>query len=286
MYSVDHYDTMEQYTVPEILRVPLTEICLNAKILAGQDIPIEEFLLKALQPPPITSIRQSISVLKQIDALDDNENITYLGRHLADLPVDCHLGKCLLYSIVLRCLDPVVTIVAALSVKDPFMLPLGNEAAKINQIKKEFAMDSLSDHQMLLNTYEAWSREHRKRNDKKFCAEKMLCNGNMQMIFGLRRLITGHLQMAKIVDENSARNTRKLNENSLNWSVIKACLTAGHFPNICRINELHGQIFSKQDKKLLPHLSSVLRDRTAKGQLDMNVHKVKKINYETQFTFK
>lgn len=273
MYSVEHYETMEDYTLPEILRVPLTEICLNAKILAGHSMSIEEFLVKALQPPPVNSIRQSVNLLKQIDALDANENITYLGIHLADLPVDCQLGKCILYSVVLRCLDPIVTIAAALSVKDPFMLPLGNEAAKINVIKKEFAADSLSDHKMLLNTYEAWSDHNRKHNERKFCAEKMLCNGNMQMILGVRRLIIGHLQMVGIMKENTGRNSRKLNENSNNWKVIKACLTAGTYPNVCRIKELNGHIYSKQDKKLLPHLSSVLRDRTTRGQLDPNVIK-------------
>lgn len=89
---MEQYETMEKYTLPEILRVPLTEICLNTKMLAG-DLSIEEFLLKALQPPSATNIRQSIELLKKINALDANENITYLGIHLANMPVDCQLGN-------------------------------------------------------------------------------------------------------------------------------------------------------------------------------------------------
>ena len=54
-----------------------------------------------------------------MDALDSNEDLTELGRHLADLPVEPHLGKMVLNSIVLKCIDPVLTIVCSLAYKDP-----------------------------------------------------------------------------------------------------------------------------------------------------------------------
>lgn len=270
LYSKEQYETMEKYTLPEILRVPLTEICLNAKMLAG-NLSIEEFLLRALQPPSVKNIRQSIELLKKINALDEHEHITYLGVHLANMPVDCQYGKMILYAILMRCLDPVVTIVSALSVKDPFMLPLGSEGEKINEIKKGFAQDSMSDHQMLLNSYNAWTGQRRRGE---FCQENYISSGNMQMIQGVRRLIMGHLKMAELVAENSARNLKKLNLNALRWDVVKACLTAGMYPNLCRISNLNGQIFSKQDKKLLPHMASILRQRKARGQIDPNVMKV------------
>lgn len=268
LYSLEQYEAMDKYTLPEILRVPLTEICLNAKILAG-NLSIEEFLVKALQPPSVKNIRQSIELLKRINALDDKENITYLGIHLANMPVDCQLGKMILYAIMMRCLDPVVTIVSALSVKDPFMLPLGNEGEKITEIKKGFAQNSMSDHQMLLNTFNEWSSQKEKQHE--FCQENFISYGNMQMIQGVRRLIMGHLKMAEFVCENTARNIKKLNENSLRWEIVKVCLTAGMYPNVCRINAMAAKIYSKQDNKLSPHMSSVLRERRARGQIDRAV---------------
>ena len=42
-------------------------------------------------------------------------DITELGNHLLDLPVEPHLGKMILYAVSLKCLDPVLTIVACLS---------------------------------------------------------------------------------------------------------------------------------------------------------------------------
>lgn len=45
--------------------------------------------------------------------------MTELGQHLADLPVEPRLGKMVLYSVVLKCLDPVLTIVCTLAFKEP-----------------------------------------------------------------------------------------------------------------------------------------------------------------------
>lgn len=268
VYARDHYDTFEKYTLPEILRVPLTDICLNAKILAD-NISIEEFLLKALQPPPVLSIRQSINLLKKIDALDADENITYLGVHLADLPVDAQLGKCIIYGILLGCLEPIVTIVSALSVKDPFNLPMGDEGQRIQAIKKHFADDSLSDHIMLLNTYNEWAKKKYLKSERQFCHDKMISNGNMEMIHGVRKLIMGHLQMVGIYsNDHNGRMPRALNANSEKTAVIMACLTAGFYPNVCRLDGRTNRITAKYDRKLLPHLSSVLRNRSSTNQMD------------------
>lgn len=45
------------------------------------------------------------------------------GKFLAILPVDPKLGKMLIMGTIFRCFDPVLTIVAGLSVRDPFLLP-------------------------------------------------------------------------------------------------------------------------------------------------------------------
>lgn len=81
LYSKEQFEKMDEYTQPEMLCSPLTEICLNAKILAG-DSSIEEYLMKAVLPPPVKNIRRSIELLKKIGALDDDENITNMGTRV------------------------------------------------------------------------------------------------------------------------------------------------------------------------------------------------------------
>lgn len=62
------------------------------------------------------------------NALDQRENLTALGFHLARLPVEPHIGKLILFGALLGCLDPVLTIAASLSFKDPFFIPLVGRA--------------------------------------------------------------------------------------------------------------------------------------------------------------
>lgn len=138
LYSSKQFKAMDKFTTPEITRVPLTEICLYTKALAGTTS-IENYLSKALDPPPKKNIRTSIELLKKINALDSVETITKLGMHLIRMPVDCQLGKMLLYAVLLQCLDPVIEIVSALSVNDLFKHDDNEEkVALINSIKEEF----------------------------------------------------------------------------------------------------------------------------------------------------
>lgn len=58
------------------------------------------------------------------NALDSQEELTPLGVHLARLPVEPHIGKMILFGALFCCLDPVLTIAASLSFKDPFVIPL------------------------------------------------------------------------------------------------------------------------------------------------------------------
>ena len=50
-----------------------------------------------------------------------------MGRLLSKLPTDVHLGKFLLIATLFRCLDPALTIAAALNSKSPFVSPFGFE---------------------------------------------------------------------------------------------------------------------------------------------------------------
>ncbi|XP_031639128.1 DExH-box ATP-dependent RNA helicase DExH1-like [Contarinia nasturtii] len=215
LYSLEQYEMMQKYKLPEIVRVPLTQLCLHAKILAAADTSIGTFLSKALEPPPPENVRQSVELLKEINALDASESITDLGIHLARMPIDCQIAKMVLYAIVLRCLDPIVIIASALSVRDLFLLPLDNarEAIeKINETKNRFTGDERSDHKMFLNIIENWSkllREHQRQ----FCCENLISQGNMLKAEGIRRLIFNQLFKSGLISQTM----RQINENSSNW---------------------------------------------------------------------
>ncbi|KAJ3083336.1 hypothetical protein HK102_001131 [Quaeritorhiza haematococci] len=59
---------------------------------------------------------------------EESEKLTELGRALADLPVGPRIGKVLLYGLFFRCLDPILSITAALAYgRDIFVLPFTKE---------------------------------------------------------------------------------------------------------------------------------------------------------------
>ena len=96
-------------------------------------------------------------MLQWMDALDPWENVTDLGHVLLDLPVDPRLGKMLVSATILRCLDPVLTIVCCLSHRSPFILPTEADERKLAAIRQiELAAGTLSDHMVLLRAFTLW----------------------------------------------------------------------------------------------------------------------------------
>lgn len=140
LFSSTRYRSFDEYKLPEILRVPLPEICLDATVLNvvslnGEKSSIADFLGNAISPPPAVNIRESIKLLQMIGALDDMQNVTELGIRLIDLPMDVQLSKVVLYSIFLKCIDPILTLASVLSVQDPFTLPsINGEPSKFTHI--------------------------------------------------------------------------------------------------------------------------------------------------------
>lgn len=115
LYTKYRYMQMNDFASPEILRMPLHELCLQTKMLAPKEMPIAGFLARALEPPSAMAVQSAITHLQEIEALDANEDLTALGNHLVDLPVEPRLAKMLIYSVIFKCLDPVLTIVSTLA---------------------------------------------------------------------------------------------------------------------------------------------------------------------------
>lgn len=110
-------------------------------------------MLQAVNAPSSAAVDNAIMVLKKIGALTpasgaapgrsgaggagaggssteakEVETLTALGRHLAFLPMDPQLGKALIVACLMKCLDPVLVIIAALRYAPcPLVLDPGSE---------------------------------------------------------------------------------------------------------------------------------------------------------------
>lgn len=256
-YSRDRFNFMLENTTPELVRTDLTEICLQTKLLEKK-MPIEEYLMQAISPPQKTAIQRSIQLLDSIGALDEDENLATLGFHLADIPVDAKLSKMLIYGIIFKCIDPVLTLVSCLSIQDPFVI-VHNPVDKLryHELKQNLAEKSFSDHLVLLRIFQRWNNFKTENfDDRQFCEEYFINIGTMEHINVIRSKIIGHLRSLGII--KSIGNLTLVNTNSTKWSVIKLCLAAGLYPSIAKIDQTTGIISSERDKKVVIHATSSL----------------------------
>lgn len=259
MMSTVRFASLIAYPAPEILRYPLQELCLHTKLLAPSNYTIADFLAKAPEPPPFLITRNAVHILKQMDALDTFEDLTELGHHLADLPVEPRLGKMVLYSVVLKCLDPILTIVCSLAYKDPFLLPAQPSQKRAAAMSRhKFSAATYSDHMSLLRAFQAWQKAKTDGWDRSFCQKNNLSSAVMEMIVGMRAQLLGQLRASGFVRARGGGDIRDLNTNSENWAVVKAALCAGMYPNIIRVDRQKSQLLSYKEGKVKFHLSSVL----------------------------
>ncbi|XP_052792916.1 3'-5' RNA helicase YTHDC2-like isoform X2 [Mya arenaria] len=262
LFSRRRHQHMMEFATAELIRCPLQELCLQTKLLAPVNENIEDFLAKAPEPPPYLVTRSALNILKQMDALDPNEELTELGRHLADLPVEPHLGKMVLYSIVLKCLDPILTIVCALSYKDPFLLPAwASQKREVHIIRRDYAANSFSDHMALLRVFQAWQKARTDGWERNFCTRNYVSPAVMEMIVGMRSQLLGQLRASGFVRARGGGDIRDLNTNSENWAVVKAALCAGAYPNIVRRDKYTQKLTGQSSEKIGVHKSSVLPDK-------------------------
>lgn len=121
-------EQMNESQTPEMLRLSLQDLVLRVKICKLGDV--EQTLLEALDPPLSRNIRRSIEALKDVKALTQGENLTYLGQQLAKLPLDVFLGKLIIYGAFFKCLDAALSIAAILSSKSPFTSAVGSQSER------------------------------------------------------------------------------------------------------------------------------------------------------------
>ncbi|KAK6944129.1 Helicase-associated domain [Dillenia turbinata] len=254
LYPKVIHDAMLQYQLPEILRTPLQELCLHIKSL--QLGHIGSFLAKALQPPDPLSVQNAIELLKTIGALDDKEELTPLGRHLCTLPLDPNIGKMLLMGSVFQCLNPALTIAAALTHRDPFVLPI-NRKEEADAAKRSFAGDSCSDHIALLRAYEGWKDAKKYGKEKAFCWDNFLSPMTLQMMADMRNQFLDLLSEIGFVDKSKGASA--YNQYSHDLEMVTAILCAGLYPNVlqCKRRGKRTAFYTKEVGKVDIHPASV-----------------------------
>jgi ATP-dependent RNA helicase DHX29 len=192
-----HDNLMMDQQTPEMLRLSLQDLVMRTKICKLGDI--EKTLSEALDPPSARNIRRAIDALIEVDALTSSEELTPLGRQIAQLPLDAHLGKLVLLSSMFGCVDVAITVAAILSSKSPFLTPFG--AKQRADIARLSFRKGDSDLLTAYNAYTAWKNACTTtgRSEASFCHKNFLSAQNLSNIEDLKAQLLNNLVEAGFV---------------------------------------------------------------------------------------
>jgi ATP-dependent helicase HrpA len=132
LYDEKEFAARPRFTDPEILRSSLAGVILRMKALhLGQ---VEEFPF--IEPPRAKAIADGYALLGELNAVDERNELTPIGKELAKLPLDPRIGRMILEARDRQSLAEVLVIASALSVQDVRDRPMEAAQAADEKHKK------------------------------------------------------------------------------------------------------------------------------------------------------
>ena len=125
LYDEKDFVERPRFTDPEILRSSLAGVILRMKSLnlgTVEDFPF-------IEPPPRRAISDGYQLLNELGAVDDQNELTAMGRELARLPLDPRVGRMILEARGREALSEVLVIASAMSLQDVRDRPLEQQQA-------------------------------------------------------------------------------------------------------------------------------------------------------------
>jgi ATP-dependent helicase HrpA len=247
LYSREDFESREVQTQPEVQRADLSEVILRL-LDVGLGTP-ENFPF--LDPPDRRQLADGWQLLRELEAVDEEDRITDTGKRMARLPLDPRSARILLEAGRERCLREALILTAGLSIPDPRELPEGKED-QARAAQKPF-QDRQSDFVGLLNLWEACEKalgeEASGNRLRKFCQKHFLSYMRMRDWSDAVRQISHLLESDPEMDPRRQKSTA-------DYGQIHRALLAGFLSNICRLDEEAAARAKKGDpakKPLLPY---------------------------------
>nr|XP_019592913.1 PREDICTED: ATP-dependent RNA helicase A isoform X3 [Rhinolophus sinicus] len=246
------FEKLETHMTPEMFRTPLHEIALSIKLLRLGGI--GQFLAKAIEPPPLDAVIEAEHTLRELDALDSNDELTPLGRILAKLPIEPRLGKMMIMGCIFYVGDALCTISAATCFPEPFI----SEGKRLGYVHRNFAGNRFSDHVALLSVFQAWddARMGGEEAEIRFCEHKRLNMSTLRMTWEAK------VQLKEILINSGFPEDCLLTQvftnigPDNNLDVVISLLAFGVYPNVCYHKEKR-KILTTEGRNALIHKSSV-----------------------------
>jgi pre-mRNA-splicing factor ATP-dependent RNA helicase DHX15/PRP43 len=201
-------EAFPDYSVPSILETDMQRECLQTLMMKRDPI-----TFPFMVPPASETVVKAMGMLRQFYAVNQEGNITDLGRVIAKLPIKVELAVSLFLSQFLYCSDEMISLISMIEATDGgahlFLRPKGQHArAEVDDAKLRFRHVT-GDHLTLFNVYMAWRQATLDGDEESFLRENWL-HGNV-----LRAADQLRSRLLDIVDTSHELNPRNAHKKDI-----------------------------------------------------------------------
>ncbi|KAH8152934.1 uncharacterized protein LAJ45_03161 [Morchella importuna] len=236
-----------EQTYPEILKSNLSNTVLELKKLGIDDLVHFDFM----DPPAPETMMRALEELNFLACLDDDGNLTALGKIASEFPLDPALAVMLITSPEFFCSNEILSITALLSVPQIFVRP-PQARKRADEMKQLFAHPD-GDHLTMLNVYHAFKSPEAQENPSDWCYNHFLSLRSLQSADNVRS------QLAKIMERNELELVSTPFEDKNYYTNIRRALVSGFFMQVAK-KAANGKqyVTVKDNQDVLLHPSTVL----------------------------
>ncbi|GME32846.1 Helicase [Neofusicoccum parvum] len=236
-----------EQTYPEILRSNLSATVLELKKLGVEDL----VHFDLMDPPAPETLMRALEELNYLACLDDEGELTALGRLASDFPLDPALAVMLISAPEFYCSNEILSLVALLSVPQIFVRP-ASARKRADEMKDLFAHPD-GDHLTILNVYHAFKSDDAQANPKQWCHDHFLSYRALQQADNVR------LQLKRIMERSEIELMSTPFEDKKYYENIRRALVSGFFMQVAKRDGTgKTYITIKDDQNVLLHPSTVL----------------------------
>ncbi len=236
-----------EQTYPEILRSNLSSTVLELKKLGIDDL----VHFDLMDPPAPETLMRALEELNYLACLDDDGNLTTMGKVASEFPLDPALAVMLISSPEFYCSNEILSLTALLSVPQIFVRP-ASARKRADEMKNLFA-HSDGDHLTLLNAYHAFKGDEAQANPRQWCHDHFLSLRALQSADNVR------LQLKRIMEREEIELMSTPFEDKKYYDNIRRALVSGFFMQIA-MKDANGKTYVtvKDNQTVLLHPSTVL----------------------------
>lgn len=236
-----------EQTYPESLRSNLSSTVLELKKLGINDL----VHFDLMDPPAPETLMRALEELNYLACLDDDGNLTVLGKLASEFPLDPCLAVMLISSPEFYCSNEILSLTALLSVPQIFVRP-ASARKRADEMKQLFAHPD-GDHLTMLNVYHAFKSPAAQVNPKQWCHDHFLSLRALQSAENVR------LQLRRIMEREEIEFVSVPFEDKKYYENIRRALVAGFFMQVAK-KEGNSKTYMtvKDNQVVLLHPSTVL----------------------------